>query len=105
MMEQNGFRAGTIKRVWMKRAFQLHAISFVAGSLLMLLIWSSAGGGYFWPVWPITGWGAGLIIQAWVTFGSWRISEAAIQREMRKETERSPRYVGAGESTQSDESR
>jgi hypothetical protein len=91
MMGHDGFRARAIKRVWMKRAFQLHAVSFVAASFLMLLIWSSAGGGYFWPVWPITGWGAGLAVHGWITFGSWRISEAAIQREMQKETERSLR--------------
>jgi hypothetical protein len=105
MMGYDGFRARAVKRVWMKRAFRLHAVSFTIGSFLMLLIWSSTGGGYFWPVWPITGWGAGLAAQGWATFGSWRISEAAIQREMQKETERSLRDLGMRESAHSGESR
>ena len=104
-MELDDFRARAIKRVWMKRAFQLHAITFLAGSLLMLLIWSSTGGGYFWPVWPITGWGAGLAVHGCGTFGSWRISEAAIQREMQKETEGPLGHIGMGTSAGSGESR
>ncbi len=87
MTELDGFRARAIKRLWMKRAFHLHAITFLAGSVLMLLVWSSTGEGYFWPVWPITGWGAGLAVHASATFRSWRISEAAIQREMQKAME------------------
>ncbi len=105
MMELDDSRARAIKRVWMKRAFQLHAITFLAGSLLMLLIWSSTGGRYFWPVWPITGWGAGLAVQGWVTLGSWRISEAAIQREMQKEMEGPLGYIGLETSAESGESR
>jgi Domain of unknown function (DUF1707)/2TM domain len=42
-----------------------HAAAYVAGSLLMLGIWAavgmSSGAWYFWPVWPILGWGVGLL--------------------------------------------
>jgi hypothetical protein len=42
-----------------------HVASYVAGSLLMLGIWAavgmSSGAWYFWPVWPILGWGLGLL--------------------------------------------
>jgi hypothetical protein len=30
---------------------------FVAMSILLVAIWALSGGGYFWPVWPILGWG------------------------------------------------
>jgi Domain of unknown function (DUF1707) len=30
---------------------------FVATSILLVAIWALTGAGYFWPVWPILGWG------------------------------------------------
>jgi hypothetical protein len=30
---------------------------FVATSILLIAIWALTGAGYFWPVWPILGWG------------------------------------------------
>jgi hypothetical protein len=30
---------------------------FVTISLLLMAIWALTGAGYFWPVWPILGWG------------------------------------------------
>ena len=31
--------------------------SFLATSVLLVAIWALTGMGYFWPVWPILGWG------------------------------------------------
>jgi hypothetical protein len=43
---------------------QLHLGAYLAGSALMLAIWLAvgltAGQWYFWPVWPILGWGIGV---------------------------------------------
>jgi hypothetical protein len=30
---------------------------FLATSVLLVAIWALGGAGYFWPVWPILGWG------------------------------------------------
>jgi Domain of unknown function (DUF1707) len=30
---------------------------FVATAILLVAIWALTGAGYFWPVWPILGWG------------------------------------------------
>ena len=30
---------------------------FVTTSILLIAIWALTGAGYFWPVWPILGWG------------------------------------------------
>lgn len=57
------FRAG------MERAFQAHASIFFLVNLFLVGIWAAAGFGYFWPVWPILGWGLGVGIHAWVTYG------------------------------------
>jgi Domain of unknown function (DUF1707) len=31
--------------------------AFFATSILLVAIWALTGAGYFWPVWPILGWG------------------------------------------------
>lgn len=35
---------------------------YLAVSLLMILIWASTGMGYFWPAWPMLGWGIGVVV-------------------------------------------
>ncbi len=34
--------------------------SFVLVNLLLIAIWAATGAGYFWPVWPLFGWGIGI---------------------------------------------
>ena len=36
-------------------------VPFLAVNLLLIAIWAVTGAGYFWPVWPLLGWGAGLL--------------------------------------------
>jgi hypothetical protein len=51
-------------------SFQLHAVTYVVVNIMLVLIWlASAGGGYFWPVWPIICWFPGLAIHGWLTYG------------------------------------
>ena len=35
---------------------------WMAVSLMLVLIWGATGLGYFWPVWPILGWGIPLLL-------------------------------------------
>jgi hypothetical protein len=35
--------------------------AFVATSVLLMAIWALTGMGYFWPVWPILGWGVFVV--------------------------------------------
>jgi hypothetical protein len=35
--------------------------SWAATSMLLVAIWALTGMGYFWPVWPILGWGVFVI--------------------------------------------
>ena len=35
--------------------------SFVVVNLMLIVIWAVTGAGYFWPIWPLLGWGLGLL--------------------------------------------
>ena len=39
---------------------------YLTVNALLVGIWFFTGRGYFWPIWPIAGWGAGLIIVGFV---------------------------------------
>ena len=36
---------------------------FVLVNLMLIVIWAATGAGYFWPMWPLLGWGIGLASQ------------------------------------------
>jgi Domain of unknown function (DUF1707) len=36
--------------------------AFLLTSLLLVAIWALTGAGYFWPVWPILGWGVFVVV-------------------------------------------
>lgn len=41
--------------------FRIHRNVYVLVGVLMLAIWALTGAGYFWPVWPLAGWGIGVL--------------------------------------------
>jgi hypothetical protein len=36
-------------------------VAFLAVNLVLIAIWAATGAGYFWPIWPLLGWGLGLM--------------------------------------------
>jgi hypothetical protein len=42
-------------------SFSLHRSVYVLVSVGMVVIWALTGAGYFWPVWPMMGWGIGVL--------------------------------------------
>ena len=81
-------RAAAIQRIEAKREFGLHALVYLLVNTLLIIIWAASGAGYFWPIWPIAGWGIGVVLHAWTTYGQRPISEADIADEIQRETER-----------------
>jgi hypothetical protein len=44
-----------------RKGFGAHAASYVLVMAMLVVIWLlTSPGGYFWPVWPMLGWGIGL---------------------------------------------
>jgi Domain of unknown function (DUF1707)/2TM domain len=37
-----------------------HERAYIATMLLLVGIWALTGAGYFWPIWPMLGWGIGV---------------------------------------------
>ncbi len=66
-----------------QRDFRGHLLVYVLVNSFLVLIWAMTGRhGFFWPVFPIVGWGIGVIMNAWDVYGRREITEDDVQREM-----------------------
>ena len=73
------------RRVQMKRGFFVHLLLYVAVNTMLVVIWSMTGRGYPWFIWPLAGWGIGIIANAIaVAMEVFAPEERAIEREMRR---------------------
>jgi len=50
----------------------------------LVVIWAVTSAGFFWPVFPILGWGIGLAANAWDVYGREAISEDEIRPEIER---------------------
>src|SRR4051794_2899929 len=44
----------------LETSVRIHLTTYLLVNLLLIGIWAASGGGYFWPIWPILGWGIGV---------------------------------------------
>ena len=75
-------RREAVERLKQKRDFRTHLSVYVVVNALLVAIWALSGAGYFWPVWPILGWGVGMAFHWWDTYMQKPITEQQIEREM-----------------------
>ena len=52
------------KQLKRKAQFRQHLSSYLVVNGLLVAIWALTGRSYFWPIWPILGWGVGLAFDA-----------------------------------------
>jgi 2TM domain len=85
-------RALAIKRLQAKQAFRIHLLVYLAINALLIAIWAGLGNSvsipglpptFFWPIFPILGWGLGLAIQGYMAYYGGGPTEDEIQREMK----------------------
>ncbi|HKG36981.1 MAG TPA: 2TM domain-containing protein [Solirubrobacterales bacterium] len=64
-----------------KRDFRGHLLAYVLINGMLVAIWAVTGAGFFWPAFPILGWGIGVAFNAWDVYGRSEFSEDDILRE------------------------
>jgi hypothetical protein len=69
-----------------RRDFKGHLLVYVLVNTFIVVIWAVTGAhGFFWPVFPIVGWGIGVVMNAWDVYWRPRITEKDIQHEIERE--------------------
>jgi fatty acid desaturase len=84
MNDQDDRREAAVKRVKAKRDLKNRVAAYVIVNILLVAIWALSGGGYFWPIWVIAGWGVGLALNAWTVYFERPITEDEIRQEMER---------------------
>ena len=69
-----------------KVEFKIHLINYIAVNSLLAIINLTLTPGYIWFIWPLLGWGIGIILHALRVyfFGTTSIKERMIERELKK---------------------
>ena len=75
------------KRVEEKKGFFTHLATYIVVNVVLVIIWALTGADYPWFVWPLFGWGVGLVFHFLGVFGFHR-GTAWESREIEKEAER-----------------
>ena len=78
---ESDLREAAVRSLRKKRDLRTHLVVYVLVNAMLVVIWAVTGAGFFWPVFPILGWGIGLAANAWDVYGQREMSEDAISRE------------------------
>lgn len=68
-----------------RRDFRGHVLVYVLVNSFLVVIWAITNGhGFFWPIFPIAGWGIGVVMNAWDVYWRPEITEEDIQHEIER---------------------
>lgn len=80
--DEQALRTKALESIRKKREFMSHLAAYVLVNGFLIALWATvAGGGFFWPMFPLIGWGIGLFFHGWDVYQR-EPSEARIRREM-----------------------
>jgi len=78
-------RERAIKRLKKRRDFSGHLLVYFLVNAFLVVIWALTDfHGFFWPVFPIVGWGIGVVMNAWDVYRNDEFGEDQIRREMER---------------------
>jgi hypothetical protein len=81
-LTEDELRRRAVKHLRAKAGFWTHLAVYLAVNAFLVVIWFFTSAGFFWPIFPIAGWGIGVAANAWDVFGREPVTEERIQREM-----------------------
>lgn len=81
-------RERAVRRLRKQRDFRVHLLIYVMVNTFLVVIWAMTGAGFFWPIFPLVGWGIGVVANAYDAYGRDVPTEEQINHEMAKLRER-----------------
>jgi hypothetical protein len=75
-------RGLALQRLKKKSDFHVHLMIYVLVNGMLVLIWAMTGAGFFWPAFPMAGWGIGVVANAYDVYVRQEPTEAEISAEM-----------------------
>ena len=75
-------RDHALKRLKKRRDFAAHVTVYLLVNSFIVVIWAVTSEGFFWPVFPIVGWGIGVVMNGWDVWRGDEFTEEQITREI-----------------------
>jgi hypothetical protein len=82
--DDEALRERAVKRLKKKRDFHAHLLVYALVNSFLVVIWAVTGSGFFWPVFPMVGWGIGVVMNAWDVYHGEDFGEDEIAREVKR---------------------
>lgn len=82
-IESDDLRGLARSRLVKRREFIAHLAAYTLVNVFLVAVWAFTGAGFFWPVFPIFGWGIGVFFHGWDTFSE-PLSEDRIDQEVER---------------------
>lgn len=80
--ESTDLRERAVKRLKKKHDFHVHLVIYLMVNSMIVIVWAMTSQGFFWPIFPLVGWGVGVVANAWDAYGGDEPTEDQIAREM-----------------------
>ena len=82
-------RERAVEQLKKKRAFYGHLLIYTLVNATIVVVWAmTSDGGFFWPIFPMLGWGIAVVMNAWdVWHGDF--TEAQVAQEIERLQRRS----------------
>ncbi len=82
-IRDDDLRERAVKRLKKRRDLYGHVLFYLLVNAFLIVIWTvTSSGGFFWPVFPLVGWGIAVIMNVWDVYVSDEVDEEKVQREM-----------------------
>jgi len=78
------FREREARQILRRRTFYLHLAVYAAVNVALIGIWALAGGGFPWFLFPLMGWGIGLVAHGASAFLLASPADIVLEREQRR---------------------
>jgi len=81
------FREREARQILKRRTFYLHLAIYLAVQVMLIAIWALAGGGFPWFLFPLMGWGIGIVAHGASAFLLSHPDDIVLEREQRRLSE------------------
>lgn len=78
------FREREARQILRRRAWYVHLAVFVAVQAMLIGVWALVGGGFPWFLFPLMGWGIGLVAHGATAFLMAHPDDIVLEREQRR---------------------
>jgi uncharacterized membrane protein len=80
------FREREARQILRRRAFLVHLSVYAAVNVMLIGVWALAGGGFPWFLFPLMGWGVGVVAHGATAYLLANPNDIVLEREQRRLT-------------------